>query len=348
MINKKRKIGYIFIIIIIILTGCSNKRKDVSQELLSKTEFVLGTVITIDIYDNVSEEIFNEIFDRLRDIENKMTINKETSEVIKINSNAGKDFVKVSDDTFHVIKKGKYFSELSNGKFDISIGPFVKLWNIGTEYARVPSQNEIDNKKELVNYNNVILNESKKSVMLKEEGMVLDLGGIAKGYAADEIIKIFKESNVEHAVINLGGNVFAYGDKPDGTPWKIAIQNPFSPRGNYIGIVSISNKTVVTSGVYERFFEKDGKRYHHILDSDTGYPVENNLVGVSIIANSSIDADSLSTVAFSLGLDEGLKLIEELENIDAIFVTKDSEIYVTSGLKDKFELTDTEFKLKTD
>ncbi|SHG91473.1 FAD:protein FMN transferase [Tepidibacter thalassicus] len=311
---------------------------------VSKTEFVLGTVVTVKIYDDVSEEVFNKIFNRLREIEHKMTINKEDSEVMRINSNSGKDFVKVSNDTFYVIKKGKYFSSLSNGKFDITIGPLVKLWNIGTEYARVPSKYEIDKKIKLVDYNNVVLNESQKSIMLKEKGMVLDLGGIAKGYAADEIVKILKESNIKHAIINLGGNVFAYGNKPDGTSWKIGIQNPFSQRGDYMGIVNISNKTVVTSGIYERFFEKDGKRYHHILDTVTGYPVENNLVGVSIITNTSIDADALSTAVFSLGLRKGMDFIEKLSDVDAIFITRDYNVYITSGLKENFKLINTQFK----
>jgi thiamine biosynthesis lipoprotein len=326
------------------ITGCSNKQKSIS-----KTDLVLGTVVTINIYDHGSEKVVNKVFDKLKEIESKMTINGENSEVIGINDNAGKDFVKVSDETFYVIQKGKYFSELSKGRFDISIGTIVKLWNIGTEDARVPSQEEINTKKQLVNYHDVILNEEEQSVMLKQKGMILDLGGIAKGYAADAVAEILKENKVKHAIVNLGGNVFAYGNKLDGTPWKIGIQNPFSPRedrGKYIGVVNAANQTVVTSGVYERFLEKDGKYYHHILDPATGYPVENNLVGVSIIADRSIDADSLSTSAFSLGLEEGRKLIEAVDNVEAVFITKDQDVYITSGLKNNFQLTDTNFKLK--
>lgn len=344
MVNKRRIIAALFVIVSILLiaSGCSPKT---SNEPVSKTEFVLGTVVTIKIYDNATDEVFNKVFAKLRDIENKMTINAEDSEVISINSNAGKDFVKVSDDTFHVINSGKHFSELSAGRFDISIGPLVKLWNIGTEYAKVPAKEEIEMKKALVDYNKVILNESEKSVMLKEKGMTLDLGGIAKGYGADAVVDTLKENDVKHAIINLGGNVFAYGNKPDGTLWKVGVQNPYSSRGEYIGIVEVANQTVVTSGVYERYFEEDGKKYHHILDPDTGYPVENNIAGISIIAGSSIDADSLSTAAFALGLDKGIELIEKIDNVDAVFVTEDSEAYITSGLKDNFKLTDTNFEL---
>lgn len=347
MVTKRRLLAVLLVVmsISIIASSCTGNVDESNNEPISKTEFVLGTVVTIKLYDNDTEEVFTKVFDKLREIENKMTINSEDSEVIRINADAGKDSIKVSDDTFYVIEKGKYFSELSMGRFEISIGPLVKLWNIGSEDAKVPTQEEIENKKELVNFSNVILNESEKSVMLKEEGMTLDLGGIAKGYGADEVVKILREHGVEHAIVNLGGNVFAYGNKPDGTPWKVGVQNPKSPRGDYIGIAEVVNKTVVTSGIYERYFEEDGKKYHHILDADTGYPVENNLAGVSIIADSSIDADSLSTAVFAMGIDEGMKLIGSLENADAVFVTKDSKVYITSGLKDSFKLTDSNFKL---
>lgn len=347
MVNKRKIIAVLIIAISVlsIISGCTSNNKKASSEPIAKTEFVLGTLVTIKIYDDVEEEIFHKVFSRLKEIENKMTINAERSEVIDINAKAGKDFAKVSEDTFYVIKRGKYFSEISKGRFDISIGPLVKLWNIGTEGAKVPSKEEIESKKVLVNYNDVVLNEAELKVMLKDEGMTLDLGGIAKGYGSDAVVDILKENNIKHAIINLGGNVFAYGNKPDGTPWRIGVQNPQSSRGEYIGITKAVNQTVVTSGIYERFFEEDGKRYNHILDTDTGYPVENNLAGVSIIADSSIDADSLSTAVFALGLKEGMKLIEGLDNAEAVFVTKDSEVYITSGLKDDFELTDTNFKL---
>ncbi|RKD21568.1 thiamine biosynthesis lipoprotein [Caminicella sporogenes DSM 14501] len=347
--NKYKKNFMILLSIfltLIIFSSCTINKINSNIQLTSRTGFFLGTVVTIKLYDNKNtENILDLAFDKIKEIEKKMTINAENSEVIKINSFAGKNFVKVSNDTFYVIKKGKSYSQLSKGRFDISIGPIVKLWNIGTENARVPSQSEINSKLDLVNYNDIILDESKKSIMLKKEGMILDLGGIAKGYAADTIVEILKKHNIKSAIIDLGGNIFAYGNKPDGSKWNIAIQNPFSSRGNYIGIVSVKNKAVVTSGIYERFLEKNGKRYHHILDPKTGYPVENNLASVSIIADKSIDADSLSTSAFALGLEKGLDFIEHIKNTEAIFVTKNSKIYITSGLKNNFKLSNNEFNL---
>lgn len=348
--SKSKYILSLLMLFLILFTSiaCSSNNTPVENTPISEKRFFLGTLVDITLYDKASDELFDEIFNHLKNIEAKMTINRDTSEVVDINLNAGKSFVKVSEDTFYVIERGKYFSKISNGRFDISIGPLVKLWNIGSEDAQVPSEEDITLKKNLVDYNKVLLNRDDKSVMLKEKGMILDLGAIAKGYIADVISDILKEHNVKHAIINLGGNVFAYGNKPDGTPWRIGIQNPFSPRGDFLGVVNVSNKTVVTSGIYERYLEANGKRYHHILDPDTGYPVENNLGSVSIIANKSIDADSLSTSAFSSGVEKGMKLIEDLDNVEAIFITKDKEIYMTSGLEGTFELMDSSFTIKTD
>ncbi|MTI66222.1 MAG: FAD:protein FMN transferase [Firmicutes bacterium] len=335
------KISVLLLLFIFIFSGCSNKK---ISEPKSKTNFLLGTVITLKIYDNPKDEIFTKSFDRIKDIENKMSINIDNSEVIKINENAGKNYTKVSNDTFNVINKGKYYSKLSNGNFDITIGSLVKLWNIGTEDAKVPTENQINLKLPLINYKNITLLEKENKVKLEKKDMILDLGGIAKGYAADEVSNILENNDVHHAIINLGGNIYVHGSKVDGTPWKIGIQNPFEPRGDYIGIVKTKNKSIVTSGIYERYFEENGKRYHHILDPSTGYPVRNNLAGVSIIADKSIDADALSTVLFSMGLKEGKKLAETLDGVDAVFITKDKSVHITNNLKNNFKLTNNDFK----
>lgn len=343
--KKRNKLNISIILctfIILILSGCS---KNV-LEPVEKTEVVLGTPCTIKLYDHIDDNNFKNVFNRLKEIEDKMSINKEKSEVIDINNNAGIDYVKVSDDTFEVIKKGIYFSNLYD-KFDITIGPIVKLWNISFDNAakaRIPSDDEIKIRLPLVNYKNVLLNEAEKKVMLKEKGMMLDLGGIAKGYAADEAVKILKEKGVEHAIVNLGGNVMTLGGRPDGNPWTIGVQNPFSQRGDYVGTVKVSDQTVVTSGIYERYIEVNNKIYHHILDKNTGYPVDNNLLSVTIITDKSVNGDGLSKV-FGLGLEKGIEFIEKLENTEAAFITKDSKIFITKGLKDNFMLTDTNFQL---
>jgi thiamine biosynthesis lipoprotein len=344
-IKKSNNLIVNFIIVTVLtfnLSGCAKN----TFEPVEKTEIILGTPCTIKLYDHISDSTFTQVFDRLKDIENKMSINKEKSEVIDINNNSGIDYVKVSEDTFEVIKKGLYFSSLYE-KFDITIGPLVKLWNISFDNAskaRIPSDEEIKSKLPLVNYKNVVLNENEKKVMLKQKGMMLDLGGIAKGYAADEAVKILKENGVEHAIVNLGGNVMTLGGRPDGQPWTIGIQHPFSQRGNYVGTVKVSNQTVVTSGIYERYIKVGDKIYHHILDKDTGYPIDNNLLSVTIITNKSVDGDGLSKV-FALGVKKGIEFIEKMNNVDAIFITKDNKIFITKGIKDNFKLTDTNFEI---
>lgn len=350
----KFKIKFISFTLILLLitaftTACTPKQSEsetATGEPISKEDILLGTSCKVTIYDKTSREVLDKVFDRIAEIEDKMTINKETSEIITLNEKSGSEFVSLSPDTYEVIKRGLYYSDISKGKFDISIGPLVKLWGVGTPEARVPSQAEIDSTRPLINYKNILLDDKNTRAMLKEKGMIVDLGAIAKGYAADEVKRILLENGVKHAIINLGGNIYALGTKPDKTDWKIGIQNPFQSTGSYLGIIGVANKTVVTSGVYERYFEEDGKNYHHILDTETGYPVENSLVGVSIIADKSIDGDGLSTSVFSLGLEKGMELIESLDTVDAIFITSDSEIYLSSGLKDKFTLTDTSFEIK--
>ncbi|HHX22603.1 MAG TPA: FAD:protein FMN transferase, partial [Thermoanaerobacterales bacterium] len=203
---------------------------------------------------------------------------------------------------------------------------------------------EINLALKLVDYRKVELNENENSVFLKTPGMAIDLGGIAKGFAADEVVRILKENGVESAIADLGGNLYVIGSKPNGMPWNIGIQNPFNIRGSIFATVKVSDKTLVSSGPYERYFEENGETYHHILDTRTGFPVDNGLMGITIISDSSIDADALSTSVFALGLVEGMKFIEEKKGVDAVFVTSDYMVYTTSGIeKYNFEITDEQF-----
>lgn len=331
----------IIIMFSFMLTGCTSK----DTEPLEETEFMLGTICTIKIYDNKSSEVMSKAFDRIKDIENKMSVNKDGTEVDAVDAAAGMSYVKVSEDTFKVIKTGKEYSEKSGGKFDITIGPLVKLWGIGTDAAKLPSKSEIDDKRNLINYKDILLNETDKSVMLAKPGMELDLGGIAKGYSADEVARVLRENNVKHAIINLGGNVIVINDNVNGKPWNIGIQNPFDTRGEIVGTISATNKTIVTSGIYERFFEKDGVRYHHILDPFTGYPMNSDLASVTVITDVSIDADAMTKNLFYLGSEKGLTYIQQSGNVEAVFITKDKKVYVTKGIKDNIKITNSEYKL---
>ncbi len=313
---------------------------------VTKTNFMLDTLVRIQAFGSNASEAIDKAFNRINDIEKKMTAKADSSEVVEINKRAGEDFYKVSSDTFFVIKKSLQYSKSSKGKFDITVGPLVKLWGIGTDKARVPALDEIKEALELVDYNQVELKESENSVFLRKPGMSIDLGGIAKGYAADEVVKTLRENGIESGTVDLGGNIFVLGTKPDGKSWKIGLQNPFDTRGSIFATVEVADKTLVTSGPYERYFEENGKQYHHILDTYSGFPVENGLMGVTIISDSSIDADALSTAVFSLGLEDGMKFIEAQKNIDAVFVTIDYGVCTSLGIeKYNFEIIDRQFHI---
>lgn len=332
------------IIVLSIFLGVKNKKED----KYSKTYYNLGTINEITLYDITKKDgdrILEECESILKDIDNKMSRQITSSEVSEINNQAGKNYVKVSDDTYYVIKESIDFSNISNDTFDISVGPIVDLWGIGTDNAKVPSKKEIKDSLSLVNYKNILLNDENKSVKLATKNMKIDLGGIAKGYAADKIYEFLKEEKLESALINLGGNIYVLGSKENNQPFSIGIQDPTKPRGNSIGNIKVSNKSVVTSGIYERYFEENNKIYHHMLDPHTGYPFNNNLSSVTIISDKSIICDALSTTTFGLGIESGLNLIESLDGVDAIFITKDKKIYLSSNLKNKFNLTDTSFTI---
>ena len=346
--NRKKLISIFLsaLLIIYLIYSISINRNEAS---ISNTYYNLGTINEITLYDvnkKTGEKILEECGSILMDIDNKMSNTIKSSDVSKINKNAGKAYTKVSKDTYYVIKKSIEFSNISNDTFDISVGPLIDLWSIGTDNAKVPNKEEIENILPLVDYSKILLNDENLSVKLSEENMKIDLGGIAKGYAADKIYDYLKSQNIKSAIINLGGNILTLGSKNNDQPFSIGIQDPTMPRGNSIGNIKVTNKSVVTSGIYERYIEKDNKIYHHMLNPHTGYPFENNLNSVTIVSDESIICDALSTTTFGLGLDNGMKLIESLDNVDAIFITKDKKIYLSSNLKDKFNLTDTSFSIE--
>lgn len=375
MLNKKSLLRSLFVCLCLLcLVACSTKGGQLSQGENGKNQsnnsssddkavekdiedkiksmggqfFFLNSILTLDIYDDGLDnaKINQEVEDRVRDLENKLSTKIATSEVSIINDNAGIKKVKVSDDTFTVIKEAIKYGDISAGKFDITVGNLVDLWGIGTENEKVPTKDEIEKSLKTIDYKKIEIDDKDKTVFLKEKGMKIDLGAIAKGYVADEIIKILEKEGVESAIVNLGGNVYVHGSKK-GKNFKIGIRNPLSPDPNdYLGIYQSQDESIVTSGVYERFFEKGGKRYHHILSTSDGYPIDNNLISTSIITKNSIDADALSTTTFALGLEEGLRLIENTPNTEAMFITSDKKIYMTEGLKNKFELKNADFTIE--
>lgn len=300
--------------------------------------FCMGTIITQRVYGENAEIAAIKVEDEIKRLESLMSFFLESSEVTKLNNAAGKNEVELGCEVLYVLNRAKYFSELCGGTFDITIGPVAKLWGVFTDHAKIPSPKEINDALSFTGYKDISINNGLGTAKLEKSGESVDLGAIAKGYAADRAIEIYKQHGIESAFINLGGNVMVLGNKPDGTPWKIGIQNPIFQRGACLGAIQAKNKTIVTSGDYERYFEKDNVRYHHILDPRTGYPANSGLMSATIVSEKSIGADAISTAIFILGLHEGMKLINSIHDMEAIFITNDKKIHVSEGLKKDFIL----------
>jgi thiamine biosynthesis lipoprotein len=309
---------------------------------------LLGTLCKITTWGPAAPAV-DAAFERIGEIDERMSATRDTSEVARVNAAAGVAPVAVSPDTFAVIRAALAFSRLGDGRFDLTVGPLVKLWGIGTDDARVPAPAEIASALGRIGWRDVVLSDADSTVFLRRTGMAIDLGAIAKGYAADEAAAVLASRGVKTALVDLGGNILTLGAKPDGSPWRIGLQDPDPgvPRGSHIGTLEFeASRAVVTSGTYERYFVRDGVRYHHLLDTATGRPVANGLVAVTIFTARSIDADGWSTLAFASGLERGRSLVEATRgDVEALFFTDTFEVYATAGVRDRLKLSDSRWKL---
>lgn len=301
------------------------------EGLLRKTFRALGTVNTI-LVPNTCSDVLQKAAHRVLELDGRLSAFKKDSEISRINQAAGFHFVKVHSDTFCMIKAALRFSQLSEGTFDISARPLVELWGIGRKGDWVPSSGEIAVGKQLVDFKDIVLDEQSESVMLRRPLQALDLGGIAKGYAADEVRRILLEHECTDALINLGGTVITLG-----APRTVGIQDPRKEAGIPMGKLQIANRALVTSGSYEKYFIRDGIRYHHIIDPRTGSPACSGLLGVTLVGDSAMELDALSTAVFILGIQKGLKLLEK-SGIEAVFIDESSDVFATPGLKEIFKL----------
>jgi thiamine biosynthesis lipoprotein len=364
----------VLLVMMLIVVGCQKVEKPSDEEVPDKNEvpfvrsaskvvkddktkstitsqesYQIGTYITISIYDEkeVPSTVFDEIFYTIYDFEKMMSKNIEMTNVDQINDSAGVSPVEVPEVLYDLIDLSINYGEMSNGLFDISIGPVVNLWGIGTDDAAIPDDDELKAAMEKVDYRKIELDPEKNTVFLPEEGMVLDLGAVAKGYIADEVKKVIQKNGYESAIINLGGNVLTVGLKPNSDHWSVGVRDPQSEMGGLVGILNLEDNAIVSSGVYERFFMKDNVRYHHLINPDTGYPEQSNLLSISIVTGASVDGDALSTAGFLMGFEKGYDFIESLEGVDAMFVLDDGSIYMTSGIESKFLLTNNKYTIKS-
>lgn len=326
--TKKAICAIITVIPLLLGFGCVKS----GSVYYSKTFFAMDTVMEITIY-NEREERANELFlicyDEILRQENLFSVSIAASDISKVNASGGES-VTLSPETVSLIEKAVSVSELTGGAFDITVYPAVKLWGFyGSEY-NVPNREEIADVLVFIGYKNIGFTGGVKI----REGMGLDLGGIAKGYLGDSLKSLLEKNGVKSAVISLGGNITLVGDKPDKKPWNVAVRSPFS-QDEYICSLSVSGGyCVVTSGAYERYFEKDGKTYHHILDPKTCCPAQSDLASVTVIGEDGGLCDALSTALFVMGSEKALAFLSEREDLLYVLALEDGEIIMSEAIKE--------------
>ena len=300
-------------IILLLLCSCTSAQN-------TATEIYFDTAVNITA--ECSNEVLNGAFSLCKEYENKLSRTKDGSEISLLKQGNRK----VSTETFEVIKKGLYYCDYSDGKFDITLAPLSVIWNFKDEI--IPRSDEIAEALKNVDYQSVEISDEDSTV--NTGGKSIDLGGIAKGFVADKLLEYLKSESVKCGIINLGGNVTVFG----GDYYNVGIKKPFS-KSDVSATIKLKNKSISTSGIYERCFKKDGKLYHHILDTKTGYPAQTDLLSVSVIGDTSADCDALSTICVLYGLSGAQRLIEDTEDFEAVFIDKNYNLSLTSGLKIK-------------
>lgn len=313
-----------------------------TTRVYSYSAVLMGSPILLKLFAH-DEALAARVFRLIKQYEDLLTVNRAQSQVMDINHAAGQHAVTVSSPVYALIKCAKAASELPQSAFNLAIGPLVKRWRIGFKGDSVPPADEIAQLLTLTHPEQVILNDAEESVFLAQPGMEIDLGAIAKGYIADRVRDFLRKEGVEQGLINLGGNVQTLGTPEGG--WSIGLKKPFSTAGAMIGTLDVENKSVVTSGVYERFFEQNGQLYHHILDPRTGYPLDNELDSVTIVSTHSIDGDIWTTLMYGMGVEKGCAALRARPDIEAIFVTKTKEVVLSSSHHYRFTLLDSEYRL---
>ena len=305
-------------------------------EKYTNADFAMDTVVSETLYTS-GEDINTQIGEKLREMETTLlSWTEENSQISQLNNAEGKT-MEVSDDLAADLEKIRQLSQDSNGAFDPTLGKIIRLWDIAGENPHVPDQSEIDTLLPEVGYEKIQVDGNNVTLL---DGCTLDLGAVGKGMGCDQIMDYLQtQPDVFGMILNLGGSsVMTYGEKPDGSSWKVALTDPRDTEGDYLGAITLdANQFLSTSGDYEKYFIEDGIRYHHILDPKTGYPVQNGLTSVTIVCDQGYLADGLSTACFVLGLDAAKPLLEKYD-AEAVFVDEDKNVYVTSGLMDKFEL----------
>lgn len=288
----------------------------------------MGTVIDLTVDHPNSAGILDQLEEKLKVYQKRFSANDSDSELMTVNQQAGLKAVKVHSQLYKLIKIGKAHSCVQDSNMNIALGPLVQTWRIGFSDAKVPRPEVIQQILPLTDPNNIILDHTMETVMLQRQGMAIDLGCLAKGFIADLLIDYLKLEGVNQALLNLGGNIVGLG----GQPWRIGIQNPFLERNDYLAVLKIRDHSIVTSGIYERKLEWEGKTYHHIFDKVTGYPIESEVASLTILSEKSVDGEIWTTRLFGKSVDDIMQTVNQLQGIEAMLVTHTRDIIYSNGM----------------
>lgn len=331
----------------LLLGGCNNIKQDTttetkntqteekaeSNEEASKDIFAMDTYMTVTAYGAKAQEAVDEAEAEIQRLDELLSTGNEESEIAQLNQNRS---ATLSEDAGYLVERALELNKETDGAFDIAIYPVMEAWGFPTQNYQVPTADTLESLLKLADASQIIYDENSRKISFGREGMKIDLGGIAKGYTSSRIMDIYKENNISSGLVNLGGNVQALGTKPDGSKWRVAVQSPDDTE-DYLGILSVEDKAVITSGGYERYFEQDGKTYHHIINPKTGYPAENGLTSVTVVSEDGTLADGLSTSLFIMGKEEAIEFWKaHSEEFDIIMLTDEGKLYVTEGIQDDF------------
>ncbi len=316
-----KKAGWMFaaVIIITLIGGMIYKTLSNNSGYV-RTEFLFDTECSVRIYGKGAEKIAAEMFDELEKINQSTNMYSASSEVSIINNSPAGVETKVSPAIIKMLKVAREISNETEGAFDLTVAAVTEIWNFKGQNPSVPDDEDISKLRKRINYKDIIINEEKNTIVKAYSETKIDLGGIAKGYAADAAAEILKRNGAEGAIIDLGGNVVCVGENPNAKDgeWKVGIQVPFRPTGEYDEVVKLKEGAVVTSGTYQRYFETDGRLYHHIINPATGYPAEAEYSSVTIVSDSALVADCLATACFVMGEEEGMALAKKY-NADVFY-----------------------------
>lgn len=329
---KKIIIVFLLITSISIITSCKPTESKVSESV-----FAMDTYMRLDVYG--TQDNLDKIKSEIQRLDNLLSSTNKNSDIYRVNQNGT---AVVSDDTAALVKRSLELCEQTDGNLDITVYPIVEKWGFISQNYKIPSKSELDALLKNVGYEQVKANGK---IITVPSGFKLDLGAVAKGYAADRAKEILNDEGVDSAILNLGGTVLAHGKKPDGENWKVGVTDPDNT-DEYMGVIECADKVVVTSGNYERYFEgKDGKTYCHIIDPKTGYPADNGVTSVTVISDDGTKNDALSTALFVMGKDKVAEYIKTHTDFDCIILTADKKAYITPGLKDSFKLNDSDYQI---